>query len=288
MSATVQATALLEAHEEAGARMVHFAGWRMPLQYSGVLLEHRAVRGAVGLFDLSHMAEIELAGPAAGDALAWALVGDARRLAVGRAQYSMICAVDGGVLDDLIVYRLETERYLVVANAANAHVVLDELVARSREFGCQVTDRSAQTTLIALQGPRSQAVLQPWCTSDLSSLRYYSAEEASVCGIEALVARTGYTGEDGFELFVAWEDGPELWRALMESPGRCRSAWERVTRCAWRPACRSTARSSTDPPTPTTPAWGGSSSLTRRPSSAATLCWPPLSPRSTGGWSASS
>lgn len=219
MVGDTQQTALVEEHERLGARLVDFAGWTMPIQYNGILSEHRAVRTAAGLFDLSHMAEFELSGPDAGAALAFALVGDARRLTAGRAHYSMMCAEDGGVLDDLIVYRLEEDRYLVVANAANAATVAGELGSRILDFDCRAVDRSAHTTLIAIQGPRSHDIVSPWCSADLTTLRYYSVAATNVFGIEALVARTGYTGEDGFELFVDWHDGPELWRALLDAGG---------------------------------------------------------------------
>ena len=152
-----------------------------------------------------------------GDALAAALVTDPRTLAVGRAQYSMIVAPDGGVIDDLIVYRLGPERFLVVANAGNAAVVSDELAHRLDGWRAVLDDRSLATSLVAIQGPRAGDVLAPMTDVDLAALRYYAIAEGKVAGTPALVARTGYTGEDGFEIFVDWGRGPEVWEALADA-----------------------------------------------------------------------
>jgi aminomethyltransferase len=189
----------------------------MPVQYSGILEEHRAVRERAGLFDLSHMGELFVEGDEAGDALAAALVTDPRTLAIGRAHYSMICAPDGGIIDDLIVNRLGTNRFLVVANAGNAVVVSDELASRLGRWKAVLDDRSLATSLVAIQGPRAAEILAPLTDVELGSLRYYAIAEGQVAGIPALVARTGYTGEDGFELFVDWGRGPEVWQALLEA-----------------------------------------------------------------------
>ena len=213
----VALTPLVETHRSLGARLIEFGGWLMPVQYTGILEEHRAVRERAGLFDLSHMGELFVEGPDAGPALAAALVSDPPSLAVGRAHYSMICTPTGGILDDLIVYRLAPERFLVVANAANAHVVSDELAERLRGFGAVLDDRSLATALLAIQGPESGAVLQPLTGIDLAALRYYAIAEGSVAGIQALVARTGYTGEDGFEIFVEWGRAAELWASLVDA-----------------------------------------------------------------------
>jgi aminomethyltransferase len=208
-------TALIDRHRALGARIVEYAGWEMPVQYRGILEEHRAVRERAGVFDLSHMAEFHVAGRQAPEALAYALVTDPPSLAVGRAHYSMICAPDGGVLDDLIVYRLAEERFMVVANAANHDVVAAELEARLAGFAVELDDASLRTSLVAIQGPRSVAVLRDLTDVDLDALRYYTIEEGRVAGVPALVARTGYTGEDGFECFVPWADGGTVWDALL-------------------------------------------------------------------------
>jgi aminomethyltransferase len=210
-------TPLLDRHEALGAKIVEFAGWLMPISYTGILDEHRAVRSSAGLFDLSHMGELVVEGPEAGAALAAALVTDPPSLAVGRAHYSMICAPDGGILDDLIVYRLASERFMVVANASNARTVSDALAERLVGFGAVLDDRSLATGLVAIQGPRSVEILGSLTGMDLASIRYYGIAEGAVAGIPAQVARTGYTGEDGFELFVDVERAGEAWDAVLDA-----------------------------------------------------------------------
>jgi len=212
--AAPRATPLRAVHESLGATMTAFAGWLMPLRYAGEISEHQAVRTAAGLFDLSHMGEIAVTGPQAADALDYALVGRLSALAPGRARYTMICAPDGGVLDDLIVYRLADEEYLVVANAANTATVLAALGERAAGHDAQVRDQTAEYALIAIQGPRAAAILAPLADIDLGGVKYYSGYRCTVAGQPVLLARTGYTGEDGFELFTASEDAEALWRAL--------------------------------------------------------------------------
>ncbi|MEV5408384.1 glycine cleavage system aminomethyltransferase GcvT [Thermopolyspora sp. NPDC052614] len=212
-----QTTALHGVHESLGATMIDFAGWLMPLRYGSESAEHRAVRTAAGLFDLSHMGEIFVSGREAAAALDHALTGHLSAVAPRRARYTMICAPDGGVIDDLIVYRLSAEEFLVVANAANAERVAAELTARAAGFDAVVDDRSAAYALIAVQGPRAQAILTETglTEADLDGLKYYAVLPGKVAGTGALIARTGYTGEDGFELFVAADDAVPLWRALI-------------------------------------------------------------------------
>ncbi|QTE29542.1 glycine cleavage system aminomethyltransferase GcvT [Pengzhenrongella sicca] len=206
-------------HLALDAVMVPFAGWLMPLRYSSDLAEHRCVRRAAGIFDLSHMGELRVEGAQAGAALDYALVGNLTAVPVGKARYTMICAADGGVIDDLVVYRTGAQAYLVVANASNAEVVFAELLARAAGFEASVTDESAQTALIAVQGPHAQrivtAVTAAGDVDAVANLKYYTGLPATVAGVEALVARTGYTGEDGFELFVPAARAAELWRALL-------------------------------------------------------------------------
>jgi aminomethyltransferase len=207
-------TPLQDRHIALGARLIEFSGWLMPVQYGSILEEHRAVRERAGLFDLSHMGELFVIGEEAGQALAYALVTNPPALREGRAHYSMICAPDGGVIDDLIVYRLGPDRYLVVANASNAQVVSDALAARRDGFKAVLDDRSLATALCAVQGPRSVDIVAPLTDVDLGGLKYYAIAEGTVAGIPALVARTGYTGEDGFEVFVETSRAGELWDAL--------------------------------------------------------------------------
>ena len=215
--ATHHETPLHDRHVALGARLIEFGGWLMPVQYSGILEEHRAVRERAGLFDLSHMGELFVEGPDAGRALAAALVSNPPALAIGRAHYSMMCAEDGGIIDDLIVYRLAEERFLVVANASNAPIVSDALVERLAGFKAVLDDRSLAMALCAVQGPRAVDVVRPLTDVDLDALRYYAIAEGHVATIPALVARTGYTGEDGFEIFVENGRAEELWDALTEA-----------------------------------------------------------------------
>ena len=215
VEAPIHLTPLTDAHRELGARLIEFGGWLMPVQYGSIIEEHRTVRTTVGLFDLSHMGELYVDGPEAGSALAAALVTDPPSLAVGRAHYSMICSDDGGIIDDLIVYRLGETSFLVVANAGNAAIVSDALAERLAGARAILDDRSLATGLLAVQGPASVSVLAPLTDTDLSALRYYAATEATVAGIPGLVARTGYTGEDGFEVFVDTDRTQELWAALL-------------------------------------------------------------------------
>ncbi|GAA5062590.1 aminomethyltransferase [Thermocatellispora tengchongensis] len=210
-------TPLREVHESLGATLTDFAGWLMPLRYGSESAEHNAVRQAAGLFDLSHMGEIHVTGPGAAAALDFALVGHLSALAPGRARYTMICAEDGGVLDDLIVYRLAPETFMVVANASNYPMVARELTERAAGYEAAVEDRSETYALIAVQGPRSAEILARVTDADLAGLKYYAGLPGAVAGSDALIARTGYTGEDGFELFVAAADAVPLWRALSEA-----------------------------------------------------------------------
>jgi aminomethyltransferase len=212
---TVHQTPLTDVHRALGARLIEFGGWLMPVQYTSIIEEHRAVRERVGLFDLSHMGELYVEGPDAGAALAYALVTDPPSLAVGRAHYSMICAPNGGIVDDLIVYRLADARFLVVANAGNTGVVSDALAERLGRFKAVLDDRALASGLLAIQGPRSTEVLAPLTDVQLDDLRYYAIAEGAVAGIPALVARTGYTGEDGFEVFVETAHTAELWTVLL-------------------------------------------------------------------------
>jgi aminomethyltransferase len=213
----MQQTALVEEHRRLGGRLIDFAGWEMPVQYAGILEEHRAVRERAGLFDLSHMGEVWVSGAGAAHGLARALVTDPARLAVGRAHYSMICAPDGGIIDDLIVYRLAEERFLVVPNASNRERVAAELHERAADANTVVDDASLRTSLVAIQGPLAMRLLAGLTDVDLAALRYYAIAEGHAGGEPALVARTGYTGEDGFEMFVDWDAAPAVWRRLLEA-----------------------------------------------------------------------
>jgi aminomethyltransferase len=207
-------TPLYDVHARLGAVMTSFAGWQMPLRYGSETAEHQAVRHAAGLFDLSHMGEILVRGPGAGAALDYALTGFLSGLAPGRARYTMICAPDGGVLDDLVVYRQGEQEFLVIANAANTETVYGSLVERAAGFDATVADATDDYALIAIQGPAAAAILGPLASMDLGAMKYYSGAFGEVAGRPAWVARTGYTGEDGFEVFCRPSDATAVWDAL--------------------------------------------------------------------------
>jgi aminomethyltransferase len=210
-------TPLTAMHQSLGASLTDFAGWLMPLRYRSETAEHLAVRTAAGLFDLSHMGELMVTGHDAGEALDYALTGQPSALRPGRARYTMICAADGGVIDDLIVYRLADTEFLIVANASNTPTVAAELADRASAFAAAVIDRTDDYALIAVQGPRAAGILARLTDTDLDQVRYYASYPAVVAGCQVLLARTGYTGEDGFELFTTPQDASRMWQALTEA-----------------------------------------------------------------------
>lgn len=252
MAESLRSTALERVHESSGATFTDFAGWRMPVRYDSDLGEHSAVRTSAGIFDLSHMGEIRLRGPQAGGALDHALAGKLSALPVGRAKYSLLLSEQGTVIDDVIVYRLDPEQFLVVANAANTEVDVAALVERADGFDAAVEDASAETALIAVQGPASERIVLDALVGEeggtdeseagvggisreaISGLRYYRAIQGTFRGAELLLARTGYTGEDGFELYVPSEHAVALWELLTAAGG------DRLTPCGL--ACRDTLR----------------------------------------------
>jgi aminomethyltransferase len=211
-------TPLHASHLALGARMVPYAGYEMPVQYASIIEEHRTVRSAVGLFDLSHMGELHLSGPEALAFARYAVVSDPGLLEPGQAQYSMLCAHDGGIIDDLIVYRVD-DGYLIVCNAANHEAVLGQLqsLQAQGDFDVVLEDRSEETALIAPQGPRSAELLGRLTDLDLSGLGNYRSQPGRVAGTQCLIARTGYTGEDGFELFCPARRARRLWDALVST-----------------------------------------------------------------------
>lgn len=241
----LRSTALEAVHRSLGATFTDFAGWQMPVRYDSDLAEHRAVRESAGIFDLSHMGEIHLRGPQAGEALDHALAGKLSAMSVGRAKYSLLLTEDGGVIDDVITYRLAQDHFLVVANASNAEVDSHELTERAKGFDVEVDDASDRTSLIAVQGPASEQILldallgadggvEGITAEDLTSMRNYRFAAGSYRGHELLIARTGYTGEDGFELYVSDELAAALWEQLSAAGG------DRLTPCGL--ACRDTLR----------------------------------------------
>jgi aminomethyltransferase len=216
-------TPLYDAHVAAGARIVPFAGWEMPVQYAGVIHEVNAVRRGAGLFDVSHMGEFHVSGPGA---LAWLnamTTNDVARLKPGRAHYSLLLDEEAGILDDILVYCLDDETFLVVVNASNTAKDFAWLEGRLLP-GVTLEDSSLVTSLVAVQGPAAQEVLQPLCSGPLGALRRFGCAAGDVAGVPCLVSRTGYTGEDGFELFTQG-DVTVLWDAIL------RAGEGRVTPC---------------------------------------------------------
>ncbi|UFS61048.1 glycine cleavage system aminomethyltransferase GcvT [Subtercola endophyticus] len=210
-----------DTHVAAGALFTDFAGWQMPVRYTSDLAEHHAVRMAAGLFDLSHMAELAVRGPQAAEFLDYALAGKLSATAVGQAKYSMLLAESGGIIDDVVVYRLADDDFLVVANAGNHEVAYNTLLERAAAFDVTVADESDGVALIAVQGPRALEILMNTAglvtpdARDLAALKYYWSQPATYAGEDLLVARTGYTGEDGFELYTPVALATQLWADLM-------------------------------------------------------------------------
>ena len=218
MTAPNLRTPLYDTHVAAGARMVPFGGWDMPVQYPpGIIAEVRAVRNGAGIFDVSHMGRLYLSGPDAGALLDLALTGSASSLDEGRARYSLICNERGGVIDDTIIYRLEDDLFLLIPNAGNRPAVkewLQELIDRKFSGFCSMTDATSRTALIALQGPGAAAIADGLCDEPVSGLRSFAFAETRIGGVSAMVGRTGYTGEDGFEILVDDRAAASLWESL--------------------------------------------------------------------------
>ena len=227
MPETNRRTTLYDAHVSAGAKMVPFGGWDMPVQYSGILSEVKAVRTGTGLFDVSHMGRVYLSGPRAGELLDWVLTGSATSLRIGRARYCLICNEAGGVIDDTIFYRLDEQRYLLVPNAGNREEVvawLEQWLEQRFVGGCEIEDRTLETGLLAVQGPEAAPLVDQLCTladgTSPSGLRMFTwgsgVWTAGGLREKALfLGRTGYTGEDGFEMVVDAADAPTAWNLLV-------------------------------------------------------------------------
>lgn len=206
---------LKQKHGSLGASFTDFGGWEMPVRYTSDLAEHHAVRESAGLFDISHMAEIFIEGKDAASYLDYSLVGAASEISIGRAKYSLICNEAGGIIDDLIVYRLGQNAYLVVANASNRAAVVKAMQDRTSAFEVSVKDESDSWALLAIQGPKSVAILSELTTGNLDALKYYAISEAEIAQVKCLLARTGYTGEDGFEIYIPVESAAQVFDAIM-------------------------------------------------------------------------
>ncbi|TMQ15648.1 MAG: glycine cleavage system aminomethyltransferase GcvT [Candidatus Rokuibacteriota bacterium] len=212
---SLKRTPLFSAHVKAGARMVPFGGWEMPVQYRGIVEEHRTVRAAVGCFDVSHMGEFEIEGPGALATLQTLTTNDVAALEIGQVQYSLLCRPDGGIVDDLTLYRLATDRFMLTVNAGNIDKDWSHVTTAAPAEGARWRDVSTSTGLIAVQGPRAEAVVGRLADQDIARIGYYRFARGKVAGVAALISRTGYTGEDGFELYVAAGDTEQLWNALL-------------------------------------------------------------------------
>ncbi len=213
--AALARTPLYEQHRALGAKLVEFGGWEMPVSYRGILDEHRAVRTAAGLFDVSHMGEIEVLGPHAAAVCQRLTTNDVRRLANGHVQYTLLCREDGGVVDDVTLYRIDDQRYFFCVNASNA--AKDLAWIEEHAGAATIVDRSAATALIALQGPAAAAILAGLTSFALDRLKRFRFARTEVSGLPVLVSRTGYTGEDGFELYVDAARAVDLWTTLLDA-----------------------------------------------------------------------
>ncbi|MEC7386224.1 MAG: glycine cleavage system aminomethyltransferase GcvT [Gemmatimonadota bacterium] len=210
-------TSLYERHVAGGGKIVPFAGFEMPVQYqTGIIAEHAAVRETAGLFDVSHMGEFIVRGPQALELVQHVTVNDASKIEVGQAQYSAMCLESGGIIDDLLIYRF-ADRFMLVVNAANRAKDLEWIRQHADTFDVELEDASEVTALIALQGPAAREILQPLTKPDVNSIEYYRFSEGEVANVPAVISGTGYTGEDGFELYTAAEDASKVWDALLSA-----------------------------------------------------------------------
>lgn len=218
-SPDLKRTPLNEVHRASGAKMVDFGGWDMPVQYSGILDEHRAVRNRVGLFDVSHMGEIEVHGPQASELVDYVTTNHAAKLKVGQAQYSGLLYETGGFVDDILVHKVNDHHFFLCVNASNQEKDFDHILAYRREkaFDAQVDFAGPRYAQLAIQGPLAQQTLQKLTRTDLGAIRYYWFTDGEVAGVPARIAHTGYTGEDGFEIYVSPEESPRLWQKILDA-----------------------------------------------------------------------
>ncbi|MCX6603039.1 MAG: glycine cleavage system aminomethyltransferase GcvT [Acidobacteria bacterium] len=212
--APLKTTPLNAIHRQSGAKMVDFGGWDMPVQYSGILDEHQTVRTAVGLFDVSHMGEIEVRGPQALDLVQWISSNDASKLKIGQAHYSGLLYDHGGFVDDILVHKVADDHYFLCVNASNQDGDYAHIVSQNK-FEAEVENAGPRYAQLAVQGPHGPATLQQLTTTDLAPIKYYHFVDGEVAGVPARIARTGYTGEDGFEIYVAPAEAPGLWNKLV-------------------------------------------------------------------------
>lgn len=211
-------TSLFPLYEKYGAKIVDYAGWAMPVEFSGLVDEHKAVRTAAGLFDVSHMGEIEVKGEGALDYLQYLLTNDISAMADNQVIYTFMCYENGGVVDDLLVYKYNRDHYLLVVNAANMEKDHEWMVKQQGDFKVEIINISADTSELALQGPAAEAILSKLTDADIKNLpAFYLKRDVNVAGANCLVSRTGYTGEDGFEIYLNHKDAPVIWERILEA-----------------------------------------------------------------------
>lgn len=211
-------TALIEEHRKLGGRLIDFGGWELPVQYTGLMDEHLACRSAAGLFDVSHMGEVLVEGVDAEKFLYRLVSNDVSKIEIGMAQYSALCRPDGGIVDDLIVYRRAADRYLVCVNASNTEKDFEWMkkIHSEGNFACRLTNESANWSQIAIQGRLAEKILQTITPAKLSEIKTFRFVEDRILDVPSIIARTGYTGEDGFEIYLPWDEAPKVWSALLE------------------------------------------------------------------------
>ncbi len=216
-STSLRTTPLFDAHKRLGAKMVPFAGWHMPIQYAGVIQEHLAVRNGVGVFDVSHMGEIDIKGKDAAAFLQRIITNDLGNMADGSILYTVMCTEAGGIVDDLLVHRFAENHYFLCVNASNTEKNFQWIKGRAGSFDVSVSDISLQTAQLAVQGKHAEALLKPLCDVSLEDLRYYHFKKGKIHNNDCIISRTGYTGEDGFEIYLAWDRAPEVFQGLLDA-----------------------------------------------------------------------
>src|SRR6476660_5759283 len=218
-SVTLKRTPLYATHVSMGARMVDFGGWEMPVQYTGLVDEHHTVRKAVGLFDVSQMGEIEVRGPEGFRLVDYVTTNAASRLHIGQAHYSGLLYEHGGFVDDILVHKVADDHYFLCVNASNQDKDFEHIVAQNR-FAAEVEFAGDRYAQLAVQGPQARAILQNLTPVDLSGIKYYWFTDGEVCGLPARIAHTGYTGEDGFEVYIDPAEAVNVWQQLVEAGGK--------------------------------------------------------------------
>ena len=214
--AVLKRTPLYEEHQAAGAKLIDFGGWEMPVQYAGVIEEHQTVRTKAGLFDVSHMGEIDVSGNEALEFVQMLITNDVSVLEDGKILYSPMCYPDGGIVDDLLVYRYDSNHFFIVVNASNTDKDYSWMIVQAKNFDVDIRNVSDRYAQLALQGPLAEKILQGISNIDLAKINYYSFQHGEIAGLQCLISRTGYTGEDGFEIYVSPEKARQLWRKIIE------------------------------------------------------------------------